>query len=191
MIKRIVSIAFAILFSIPLLGQEDESKLDTIFLLGRRKLIVEVRNISSGSVMYYDAEKDKMEKVARKDIQKIHFSNGRIEVFNSPLIMTIDAGDWKTVIVTDRKKDVKGLYALGTVKGQSSAGSRSAKSAKKSATIRMQKRAANMGGIIVLVTKEESIGGFGEPPSYRVEGVAYSYTPPPKEEKEEEKEQDD
>ncbi len=185
MIKKTIIVVFAVLLSIPLMGQEEESKLDTIFLLGRRKLIVEVRNISSGSVMYYDAEKDKMEKVARKDIQKILFSNGRIEVFNSPLLMTIDAGDWKTVIVTDRKKDVEGMYALGTVKGQSSAGSRSAKSAKKSATIRMQKRAANMGGMIVLITKEESIGGFGEPPSYRVEGVAYSYTPPPKKEEEE------
>ena len=68
------------------------------------------------------------------------------------------------------------------VDAKSSAGSRSAKSAKKSAVIRLQKKAAGLGGMIVLITKEESIGGFGEPPTYQVEGIAYGYEPPKKEE---------
>nr|MDA3780618.1 hypothetical protein [Bacteroidales bacterium] len=91
-----------------------------------------------------------------------------------------EVGDWKTVIVTKNKSDVQGLYELGKVNGRSSAGSRSAKKAKKSATIRMQKRAANLGGIMVLVTDSEFIGGFGEFPSYRVNGIAYSFQAPKK-----------
>jgi hypothetical protein len=70
------------------------------------------------------------------------------------------------------------LYELGTVSAQSSAGSRNAKAAKKSAIIRLQKKAANLGGMIVLLTKEQSVGGFGEPPTFEAEGIAYGYEPP-------------
>lgn len=38
--------------------------------------------------------------------------------------------------------------------------------------------------MIVLITREESVGGFGEPPTYEVEGTVYGYEPP-KENKEE------
>ncbi len=180
--KKIIIAGLALLFSIPLLAQEESVELDTIYMLGRRKLIVEIRNISSASLRYRDAEKNEIIVLQRKQIQKVIFSNGRKEVFNKPVMMMVEEGNWKTVIVTDRKDDVTGLYELGEVNAKSSAGSRSAKSAKKSAVIRLQKKAAGLGGMIVLITKEESIGGFGEPPTYQVEGIAYGYEPPKKEE---------
>jgi len=112
-----------------------------------------------------------------------------VEVFNAPVFRMVDEGSWKTVIVTDNKDDVTGLYERGKVDARSSAGSRNAKSAKKSATIRIQKKAANLGGLIVLITKQESVGGFGEAPTYYIEGIAYGYEPLPEEKKEEEKKQ--
>lgn len=179
-IKTILTLALTAIMSLPVLSQDDNTtKLDTIFLLGGRKLIVEVRNISASTVRYGEPDSDETITLERKQIQKIIYSNGRVEVFNKPVFMMVDEGDWKTVIVTDRKDDVAGLYERGKVDARSSAGSRSARSAKKSATIRLQKKAANLGGIIVLITKEESIGGFGEPPTYFVEGIAYSYEPLP------------
>lgn len=171
----------ALLMSLPLIAQEETTKLDTIYMLGRRKLVVEVRNISSMSVRYSELGSDETITLERKQIQKIIFSNGRKEVFNKPVMMMVEEGDWKTVIITDRKNDVEGLYEMGKVEAKSSAGSRSAKSAKKSARIRLQKKAANVGGMIVLITKEESVGGFGEPPTYVVSGIAYGYEPPKKE----------
>lgn len=183
-IRFYLIILFAAFMSLPCMAQEEESKLDTIFLLGRRKLVVEVKNISSYTVRYSEPGEEETVTVERKQIQKIIYSNGRKEVFNKPLMMMVEEGDWKTVILTERKNDVQGLYELGKVDAQSSAGSRNAKSAKKSARIRIQKKAANMGGNIVLVTKEESIGGFGEPPTYEVSGVAYGYEPPKKEDEE-------
>ena len=178
--KNIIIAGLALLISLPLLAQEESTKLDTIFMLGRRKLIVEVRNISSSTVRYKDAETNEIIILQRKQIQKIIFSNGRKEVFNKPVMMMVAEGDWKTVIVTDRKNDVNGLYELGEINAKSSAGSRNAKSAKKSAIIRLQKKTANLGGLIVLITKEQSIGGFGEPPTYEVKGIAYGYEPPKK-----------
>jgi len=38
--------------------------------------------------------------------------------------------------------------------------------------------------MIVLITREESVGGFGDPPTYEVSGTAYGYEPPPKKEEE-------
>lgn len=180
-IKTIIIAGMALFMSLPLLAQEVE-KLDTIYMLGRRKLVVEVKNISSSTVRYSKPGSDESVTLQRKQIQKIIFSNGRKEVFNKPVMMMVEAGDWKTVIVTDRKNDVNGLYELGKVEAKSSAGSRSAKSAKKSAVIRIQKKTANLGGMIVLITKEQSVGGFGEPPTYEIEGIAYGYEPPKKEE---------
>lgn len=177
-IKKLIVVGLALLMSLPLLAQEENSKLDTIYMLGRKKLIVEVRNISSLTVRYSEPGSGETITLERKQIQKIVFSNGRIEVFNKPIMMMVEEGDWKTVIVTDREDDVAGLYELGKVDAKSSAGSRSAKSAKKSAIIRLQKKAANLGGMIVLITKEEAIGGFGEPPTYEVEGIAYGFEPP-------------
>lgn len=180
-IKTIIISTLALLLSFPLFAQEEETKLDTIYLLGRKKLVVEVRNISSSTVRYSELGSDETVTLQRKQIQKIVFSTGRKEVFNKPVMMMVEQGDWKTVVVTDRENDVNGLYELGKIEAKSSAGSRSAKSAKKSAIIRLQKKAANLGGMIVLITKEQSVGGFGEPPTYEVEGVAYGFEPPKKE----------
>jgi hypothetical protein len=177
-IKSLLIISLLIVTSITVSAQEEAIKLDTIHLLGRKKLVVQVRNISSSSVRYSEAGSEETTTLQRKQIQKIVFSNGRKEVFNKPVMMMVEAGDWKTIIVTDRKNDVSGLYELGTVSAQSSAGSRNAKAAKKSAIIRLQKKAANLGGMIVLLTKEQSVGGFGEPPTFEAEGIAYGYEPP-------------
>jgi len=174
--------------SIQLCAQEKVTELDTIYLLGRRKLVVDVKNISSSTIRYSEANSDETITLERKQIQKIIYSTGRKEVYNKPVMMMVAEGDWKTVIVTDRKNDVSGLYELGEVSTKSSAGSRNAKSAKKSAIIRLQKKAANLGGMIVLITREQSIGGFGEPPTYEVEGIAYGYEPPKKDDEKEKKE---
>ena len=183
-IRTLIIVALVFFMSFPLIAQEEYADLDTIYMLGRKKLIVDVKNISSSTVRYSEPGSEESISVERKQIQKIIFSNGRKEVFNKPVMMMVEEGDWKTVIVTDRKNDVEGLYELGKVDARSSAGSRSAKSAKKSAMIRLQKKAANIGGMIVLVTKEESVGGFGEPPTYEVEGIAYGFEPPKKTENE-------
>jgi len=178
--KKLVVVGLAFFMSFPLLAQEEHANLDTIYMLGRKKLIVEVRNISSSTIRYSEPNSDETITLERKQIQKIIFSNGRKEVFNKPIMMMVEEGDWKTVIITDRKNDVEGLYELGNVDARSSAGSRNAKSAKKSAIIRLQKKAANIGGMIILLTKEQSVGGFGEPPTYEVEGIVYGYEPPKK-----------
>jgi hypothetical protein len=114
----------------------------------------------------------------RKEIEKILFRNGRKEVYNKPVLTMIDKTQWEAVLVTEKEEDVEGLYKKGVVKANASSGSRSPKAAKLSATIRLQKKTANMGALIVLVTHSEMKGGYGEIPGWELEGIAYSDTPP-------------
>ena len=86
--------------------------------------------------------------------------------------------DFKTIVLTENEEEVSGLYDLGKVEAKSSKNARSAKAAQQSADIRIQKKAVNMGAYIVLITKRESKGGYGEIPTHFVEGVAYGLDPP-------------
>jgi len=182
-VYRLIFVGLLTLNSFLLFAQNPTQELDTIYMLSRKKLVVQIKNVSSATVRYLDPKTMESVTIERKQIQYIVHDNGRKEVFNKPAFTMVEEGDWKTVIVTDRKTDVEGLYDLGPVEGKSSAGSRNAKAAKNSAVIRIQKRAAILGGAIVLVIKEESIGGFGESPTYNIEGIAYSFEPPKVEDK--------
>ena len=85
---------------------------------------------------------------------------------------------WESVVVTEKEDDVEGLYKKDFLKANASSGSRSPKAAKQSATIRLQKKAANIGALMVLITNSEMKGGYGEIPGWELEGIAYSDTPP-------------
>lgn len=160
---------------------QEEPKLDTIYLLGQRKKLVNVKSIYYSEIQYVDPETGEQKSMKTKNIQKIIFESGRKEVFNEPLVQSLNEKDWQNVVLTHKKKDVKDLYRLGTVKGESSKRNRTAKSAERTAVIRMKRRAANMGGVMILVTEKESQGGFGEVPTFYIEGEVYSFEKPKKE----------
>jgi hypothetical protein len=102
-------------------------------------------------------------------------------VFNDPLVQDITKTDWKNVVLTENKEEVEGMFKVGEVTGKSSSQNRTPQSAERTAKIRMKKRAANRGGVMVLVTKTEKSGGFGEVPTYYMEGIAYSFEEPEEE----------
>jgi len=165
--------------SLPAFSQNDASaNIDTIVLVSGKKLLGKIHGVSSSKISYYPQGKPKMEELARKQINKILYSTGRMEFFNKPAFEMVNQGDFKTIVLTDNEEEVNGLYELGKVSAQSSKGARTAKAAEQSANIRLQKRAANMGAYIVLITHRESKGGYGEVPTHLVEGVAYGLEPP-------------
>jgi len=155
-----------------------EANLDTIMLVSGKKVLGKVHGVSSTKITYYPQGKSKIEEFARKQIQIILYSTGRREFFNKPAFEMVEARDFKTIVLTDNEEEVAGLYELGKVEAKSSKNARSAKAAQQSADIRLQKKAVNMGGYIVLITKRESKGGYGEVPTHFVEGVVYGVDPP-------------
>jgi hypothetical protein len=153
-------------------------KLDTIIKLGGKKIICIVKKVNPTAVQYTKPNSSALLEIPRKDIEKILYKTGRREEFNKPIFSIIDDKQWEAVMVTEKESDVQGLYRIGVVKANASAGSRSPKAAKQSATIRLQKKTANLGALIVLVVSSESKGGYGEIPGWQLEGIAYSDSPP-------------
>lgn len=158
-------------------AQDNVFEGDTITRLGGKKMIVDVLQVNSLEVAYKYEGEDEIKKIERKQVQKIVYSNGRVEIFNKPIMMMVDETQWEFVLVTENEEDVQGLFNRGEIEAISSPSSRSKKAAKKSATIRLQKRTANRGGLYVLVTHKEFRGGYGEPPGYYMKGIVYGLEP--------------
>ena len=178
--KRILITLVSILIT-SIAFSQTEQKLDTIYMLGQRKKVVDIKRITYSKVIYQEKDNKKNKEMEKKQIQRVIFHTGRKEVFNDPLVMDVEEHSWKNVVLTKEESDVKGLYKLGKVHGKSSSRNRTPKSAERTATIRVKRRAANEGAQMVLITKKESTGGFGEVPTYYIEGIAYSFTKPKKE----------
>ncbi len=180
--KRFFVIVTFILSSFFSMGQEQQvaaqEPADTIVLISGRKIAGMVQGVTTSKIFYYLLDNKELKDIDRKLVHKVLYRVGPVEVFNSLAVTMIEEDDWQTVIITDNVNDVEGLFALGEIVIQSSAQARTARAAKKSAEIRMKKRAVNMGGIVVLITRQEAKGGYGEIPTHLVEGVVYGFEPP-------------
>jgi hypothetical protein len=155
-------------------GQE---ALDTIFKIEGKVMPVDVLKVTSQYVSFLVPGSDVNYTMERKEIQRIVYKNGRVEEFNKPVFELVDDYSWEAVWLTEDKKEVSELYRRGKASAESPASSRSPKAAKKNAVIRLQKKAAAMKGTVVLVTKKQTIGGYGEYPGYYIEGIVYGLEP--------------
>ncbi|HOK97888.1 MAG TPA: hypothetical protein PLD12_02005 [Bacteroidales bacterium] len=153
-------------------------KMDTIIKLGGKRIICQVKKVNPTTVTYSLPNSNVQLDILRKDIEKIIYKTGKVDIFNKPIFSVVDKLDWQAVMITENPADVTGLYQRGVIKANASSGSRSPKAAKQSAMIRLQKKAANMGALIVLLVRSEMKGGYGEIPGWELEGIAYSDTPP-------------
>jgi uncharacterized protein YbjQ (UPF0145 family) len=160
-------------------SEKDDTVYDTIIRMGGRKLVCKVLNIRPTLIYYHLPGKpeEKLE-IERKQVERIKYGSGKIEVLNNPAVMSISEDSWQAVVVTDDPSMTEFMYEIGKVDGESAANSRNIKAAKQSAQIKLQKKAANLGANVVFLIKVEAKGGYGEFPSYYMEGIAYSFDPP-------------
>lgn len=159
-------------------SQDEGMQMDTIILVSGKKIIGKVQSVGSSKISFYKADTKKVEDVTRKQIHKILYNNGRVEAFNSMAYQAVDENNFQSVVVTENPSDVEGLYAYGEIKAKSGTSSKTAKAAEKNARIRLQRRAAGMGALYVLITKSETRGGYKEVPTHYYEGIAYGIDPP-------------
>lgn len=158
---------------------QEGSAPDTIIRLNRKRIICKVTNIRSAVIYYKEIGDNTQKEIDRKQIEKIHYGNGKKEVFNKPPAVMVNEDDWQAVIVTEDPKMIEFMYNRGKIDAESTPSSRNIKAAKQSAIIRLQKKGASKGANIILITKTEAKGGYGDFPSYYVEGIGYSFDPPP------------
>ncbi len=163
-----------------LFGQSAQVKepLDTIFRIDTKVLPVNVTQVTPAYVSFTYPGMDEIYTIERKDVHKIIYKNGRKEVLNKPAVIDIPEDSWEAVWLTEDKKEVANLFKLGEVESTSPPSARSPKAAKKGAIIKLQKKAANMKGNVILVTYKEKTGGYGEFPGYVIKGIVYGYEPP-------------
>lgn len=154
-----------------------QATLDTIFKIEGKVMPVDVVKVTQNYVSFLVPGSPETYTMERKQIHKIIYKNGRIEEYNKPVFEMVDDYSWEAVWLTEDRREVAELYKRGKISAKSPASSRSPKAAKKNATIRLQKKAASMKGIVVLVTKRQATGGYGEYPGYYIEGIVYGTEP--------------
>ncbi len=139
-----------------------QAALDTIFKIEGKVMPVDVVKVTQTYVSFLVPGSTETYTMERKQVHKIIYKNGRVEEYNKPVFEMVDDFSWKAIWLTDDKREVAELYKRGKISAKSPASSRSPKAAKKNATIRLQKKAATLQGIVVLVTKRQTTGGYGE-----------------------------
>lgn len=172
----IVTVCFSLLIPNTVYSIENEA-LDTIIKIEGKVLAVDVTKVTQNYVSFVVPGSDEVYTIERKEVHKIIYKSGRVEEYNPPVVEIIDDYSWEAVWLTEDKKDVADLYKRGRVKAKSAPSSRSTKAAKKNAIIRLQKAAAAKKGVVVLVTRKQVTGGYGEPPGYYIEGIVYGTEP--------------
>ena len=146
---------------------------DTIFRLGGRQIICFVQQVNQYQIDYKFLNDPNLYSIDKKQVEKVVYRTGKIEVFNKSVFIEVDETSWEAVLVTENKEDVKGMYEYGEISATSSPGARNKKKAMLTATMKLQRKAANMKGNIVFITKKEPRSGYGEPPSYALKGIVY------------------
>jgi hypothetical protein len=178
---RALTILVLIFMATGLCGQAATKKslpVDTIYKLNGTVLPVDVTTVTPTYVSFTIPGKPDEFTIERKEVHKIIYRNGRIEVLNEAAFEVFDDSNWEAVWITEDKKEVADLYQLGEIDAKSPASARSPSAAKKGAIIKLKKKAVNLKGTVVLITRKQTTGGYGEYPGYYIKGIAYGPEPP-------------
>jgi hypothetical protein len=179
--KRILIVSVFIFTVFALAGQTYSKKslpVDTVFKLNGTVLPVDVTTVTPTYISFTIPGKTDEYTIERKEVHKIIYKNGRVEVLNDAAFELIDESNWEAVWVTEDKKEVADLYKLGEIDAKSPASARSPAAAKKGAMIKLKKKAVNLKGTVILITHKQNTGGYGEYPGYYVKGIVYGPNPP-------------
>src|SRR5512133_15170 len=129
----------------------DEAPHDTIFKINGQRLPVDVTTVTPTYISFVLPGKPEEFTIERKEVHKIVYKTGKIDILNKAAFVMLDESSWEAVWITVEKNDVGNLYMLGEINAKSPSSSRSAASAKKGAIIKLKKKAANMKSTVVLV----------------------------------------
>ncbi len=157
--------------------KKKQKALDTIVTVSGKRYPVRIRIVNHKKVTYYKPGSKKMRSMKRSRVNRVIYANGRIEKITEMAVRGISEDDYRIVILTDDESMVQGLYSKGVVKAVSRGRANSIHKARKSAENRLKKQAVRKGATYVLVKSRRQQGGYGEVPTYTIEGEAYGTEP--------------
>ncbi len=159
--------------------QEDRVA-DTLVYLGGRSAPVSIVNVTSKRILFTKQEESEISEIDRKQVEKIIYLTGRVEVFNRPVFEMVPEDNWRHVFLTEDPEKVAGLYERGPVE-VTAAAVRNRMTTVRNAQVRLKRRAVALGANMILVTHTEFRGGYGDVPSITMRGIAYGFMPVPPE----------
>jgi hypothetical protein len=181
MSKHFFIAAICLLFAIAAKSQTataSQAPHDTIFKLNGQQLPVDVTTVTPTYVSFVFPGKPEEFTIERKEVHKIVYKTGKIDILNQAAFVVFDETSWEAVWLTEDKREIGNLYVLGEVEAKSPSSARSSAAAKKGAIIKLKKKAANLKATTILITKKQETGGYGEYPGYFIKGIAYGPEPP-------------
>lgn len=172
--KSMISLLFMMLSGILIAQAGKNTATDTIVHIAGPKMIVNVSHITSSKIFYSYPDKDNIFEIDRKQVEKVVFGSGRVEILNKPAFQMINDADWRSVFITKKPEDVEGLFLRGEVSVQAAA-AKNRKETIRNAEIRLKKQAAALSADIIYLTNTEFKGGYGDVPSITLKGLAYGF----------------
>lgn len=156
----------------------DAPKSDLIMLHDGSRIKCRVDEVSADIIHYRRVDESTKYSLSRLAIYKIQFVSGREEELSSRVSIAGSEG-WQNVILTENPDDVVGLRKLGETSSKSISMFRSIKGADKTATQRIRKEAVELGGHVILLSKDQASGSaaYKASQSYKV-GIVYGYNAP-------------
>lgn len=160
--------------------QEDRVA-DTLVYLGGRSAPVSIVNMTSNRIQFTRQGESEISEIDRKQVEKIIYRTGRVEVLNRPVFEMVSEDNWRHVFLTEDQEEIAGLYERGPVE-VTAAAARNRPTTLRNAEIRLKREAVALGANMILVTHTEFRGGYGDVPSITMRGIAYGFMPVPPEE---------
>src|SRR5512133_2206342 len=107
-----------------------EAPHDTIFKINGQQIPVDVTTVTPTYISFVFPGKPEEFTIERKEVHKIIYKTGKIDVLNQAACTMFDESSWEAVWITEDKKEVGDLYVLGEVEAKSPSSARSPAAAK-------------------------------------------------------------
>ena len=164
-----------------------EDHFDKIYLKNWTLYIVRIKTISEKNVRFNYPLNSEIQEINRKDISQIIYADGRHDFFaypdtlievsksSSAIVQTIK--DWEKVQTTNNEEDINENFKLiEQIEAFYEADriNASTKFLEKNATIILRRKAAAIGGSMILITDKKSSRVYGELPKIEMKAKVYT-----------------
>ena len=161
---------------------------DKIITFDNEVLVVKVQQITLTEVRFLYPYNTRVESINRQNVSQILYSDDRIDLFipydeekkellpiQEDRLIVYHREIWEKIVVTEDEDEVAGLELAGPVSAVYEAGVYKSTNQylEKNGMIILKKRAAKLNADYILITNKSFHKGYGDPPSVKIEGLAY------------------
>lgn len=167
------------------------SNFDRIITIDNKLIIANILKVGSGDISFIYPLNTVQNEISRDLVNYVIYEDGKKEIFtrieekeihdgetNKSFLIVKEKKAWEEVSATYDKEETAGMTEIEevVVEFQSNKMRATSDYLEKNALIILRKKAANVGGELVLITNKQINKAYGDLPSIEMEGIAYSKT---------------